>query len=174
MAFSAGITKIRHAGAGDVRKIAEIEGKCFPVEEAASLESIEKRVKAFPNHFWLLFDCDETGGERELISFINGLVTNQKDLCDEMYDDASIHDENGEWQMIFGVDTAPEFQHKGFASQVMQQVISDSKRDGRKGIVLTCKEKLRTFYEKFGFVSEGVSSSTHGGVVWLQMRLIFG
>ena len=29
------------------------------------------------------------------------------------------------------------------------------------------------YYAKFGFVSEGVSASTHGGVVWYQMRLTF-
>ena len=90
-----------------------------------------------------------------------------------MYDNPSLHEEKGGWQMIFGVDTNPAFQHRGFASKVMEQVISDAKAQDRKGIVLTCKEKLRTFYEKFGFVSEGVSDSTHGGVVWLQMRLIF-
>lgn len=167
------MTRIRHAKSEDIEKIAELESRCFPVEEAASRESIEKRVKAFPNHFWLLFECNEDGTERELISFINGMTTNLRDLCDEMYENANLHDENGDWQMIFGVDTAPEFQHKGFASLVMKRVIADSKRDGRKGIVLTCKEKLRTFYEQFGFVSEGVSDSTHGGVVWLQMRLAF-
>ncbi len=167
------MTKIRHAHLGDVEKLNEVESLCFPAAEAASLESLEKRVNAFPNHFWLLFDCDENGTEKELVSFINGLVTNQKDLTDEMYDNPSLHDENGDWQMIFGVDTAPAFQHKGFASRVMERVIADTKCDGRKGIVLTCKEKLRTFYEKFGFKSEGVSNSTHGGVVWLQMRILF-
>ena len=29
------------------------------------------------------------------------------------------------------------------------------------------------YYAGFGFVSEGVSGSTHGGVVWYQMRLKF-
>ena len=39
--------------------------------------------------------------------------------------------------------------------------------------VLTCKEALVHYYAKFGFVNEGVSGSTHGGVVWYQMRLKF-
>lgn len=43
----------------------------------------------------------------------------------------------------------------------------------RKGIVLTCKERLIGFYAQFGFVDEGVSVSTHGDVVWHQMRLTF-
>ena len=167
------MTKIRHASLNDLEKLSEVESLCFPPAEAAGRQSIERRLKVFPNHFWLLFECDETGNEKELISFINGLVTSRKDLTDEMYDNPLLHEEKGDWQMIFGVDTNPAFQHMGFASKVMEQVISDAKDQGRKGIVLTCKEKLRTFYEKFGFKSEGVSDSTHGGVVWLQLRLIF-
>ena len=167
------MTKIRHASLNDLEKLSEVESLCFPPAEAACRQSIERRLKVFPNHFWLLFECDETGNKKELISFINGLVTSRKDLTDEMYDNPLLHEEKGDWQMIFGVDTNPAFQHRGFASKVMEQVISDAKDQGRKGIVLTCKEKLRTFYEKFGFVSEGVSDSTHGGVVWLQLRLAF-
>ena len=41
-------------------------------------------------------------------------------------------------------------------------------------LVLTCKEKLVPYYAKFDFSDEGVSDkSTHGNVVWHQMRLAF-
>ena len=36
-----------------------------------------------------------------------------------------------------------------------------------------CKDRLVHYYETFGFRSEGVSDSTHGGVVWYAMRLTF-
>lgn len=159
--------KIRHATIEDAKKISELENICFPFAEAASEESIFRRVKAFPNHFWLGFDGDN------LVSFVNGLATNQKDLTDEMYENENLHDESGNWQMIFGVDTAPDYRKRGFASQVMETAISDSKRQKRKGLVLTCKEKLIPFYERFGFKNEGLSSSEHGGVKWYQMRLEF-
>ena len=45
------------------------------------------------------------------------------------------------------------------------------KAQGCKGLVLTCKDKLVPYYVKFGFVSEGISQSTHGDVIWYQMRL---
>ena len=73
--------------------------------------------------------------------------------------------------MLFGVGTLPSRQHQGFAGRLMKQVIRDAKAQGRRGIVLTCKEKLIPFYEQFGFVKEGKSESVHGGVVWYQMRL---
>ena len=55
----------------------------------------------------------------------------------------------------------------------MRQAIADARAQGRKGLVLTCKDRLVHYYAKLGFVNEGVSGSTHGGVVWQQMRLTF-
>lgn len=37
----------------------------------------------------------------------------EKDLKDEMYDDPNFCDEEGEWQMVFGVVTHPKHQHQG-------------------------------------------------------------
>ena len=51
--------------------------------------------------------------------------------------------------------------------------LNQAKKEGKKGIVLTCKDRLVHYYAKFGFVNEGVSESTHGDVVWYQMRLTF-
>lgn len=45
--------------------------------------------------------------------------------------------------------------------------------EGRKGLVLTGKDKLIHYYKTFGFVSEGISESVHGNAVWYQMRLTF-
>ena len=59
------------------------------------------------------------------------------------------------------------------ASALLRQVKADAKAAGRKGIVLTCKDRLLGFYAQFGFVDEGISGSTHGDVVWHQMRLRF-
>ena len=75
--------------------------------------------------------------------------------------------------MIFGVDTIPAYRRKGCAEMVLNRVIADTKAAGRKGLVLTCRDYLVHYYAKFGFVSEGISESGHGGVVWYQMRLTF-
>ena len=57
--------------------------------------------------------------------------------------------------------------------ETLRKVVADAKAQGRKGLVLTCKEHLVHYYAKFGFVSEGVSVSEHGGAKWYQMRLEF-
>ena len=53
-----------------------------------------------------------------------------------------MHDPKDSWQMIFGVDTIPAYRRRGCAEKVLNQVIEDTRKAGRKGLVLTCKDKL--------------------------------
>lgn len=159
--------EIRKGTLKDLEAIAAVEAECFPAAEAATAEEFTGRLKFYGNHFWLLFE-DET-----LAAFVDGFCTDTPNLTDEMYADASLHDEQGAWQMIFGVNTLPACRRQGYAEQLLRRAIADARVQGRKGLVLTCKDRLVHYYAKFGFVSEGISGSTHGGVVWYQMRLTF-
>lgn len=159
---------IRYATMADLDDIASVESECFPVLEAATKEEFEQRIKYYGNHFWLMFDDDK------LIAFVDGFVTDEADLTDEMYENASMHDENGAWQMIFGVNTLPEYRRCGYAKELIKKAILDARKQNRKGLVLTCKESLVPYYSRFGFVDEGITDkSTHGNVLWHQMRLDF-
>lgn len=159
--------EIRKATLNDLDAITALEAACFPEAEAASRDSFEKRLKVFADRFWLMWDGDR------LVSMVNGMVTDQEELVDEMFADASIHQPEGAWQMIFGVATHPEYQRQGLAAQVLERAIADVKAEGRRGLILTCKDFRIHYYAKFGFVSEGVSGSEHGGAKWYQMRLEF-
>ena len=159
---------IRYATMADLDDIASVESECFPVLEAATKEEFEQRIKYYGNHFWLMFDDDK------LIAFVDGFVTDEADLTDEMYENASMHDENGAWQMIFGVNTLPDYRRCGCAKELIKKAILDARKQNRKGLVLTCKESLVPYYSKFGFIDEGITDkSTHGNVLWHQMRLDF-
>ena len=159
---------IRTATIKDLEMVAAVEAQCFLPAEAATKEAFVGRLQHYGNHFWLLFE-DESEGE--LICFVDGFVTDEADLTDEMYEKASMHNERGAWQMIFGLNTLPAYRCQGYAAILVQEVIKAAKEEGRRGVVLTCKEKLVHYYAKFGFVDEGISGSTHGNVVWHQMRL---
>ena len=159
--------EIHTATMTDLSAVTQLEAICFPAAEAASEESFARRLEHYPNHFWLLKDGDT------LVSFVNGLATNEPDLRDEMYDNAVLHREDGAWQMIFGVDTHPDYRRQGCAGKLLEHVIGEARAQGRKGLVLTCKKALVPYYSKFSFVSEGISQSTHGDVTWYQMRLTF-
>jgi len=157
---------IRHAAKNDLDVLAAIEAASYPSAEGASKESIEERIENFSDCFWIL-----ENENNEIISFINGMLTDQENLTDDMYENASMHDADGSWLMIFSVVTDQKYRDNGYAGMVMRRVIEDMKAEHRSGIVLTCKEKLIGFYSQFGFKSEGVSVSTHGDAVWYQMRL---
>ena len=159
---------IRTATLNDLDAVTAVEAACFPAAEAATREELADRLAHYGDHFWLMFD----GGT--LIAFVDGMVTDAADLTDAMYADASLHNENGAWQMIFGVNTLPEYRKRGHACELIRRAIADARQQGRKGLVLTCKERLLPYYAKFGFQDEGVTDkSTHGNVAWHQMRLSF-
>lgn len=160
--------EIRHATKHDISAISEVEAKCFPPSEAASEKAFTERIENYGNHFWLMYENDK------LIAFVDGFVTDESDLTDEMFANATMHDENGAWQMIFGVNTLPEYRNNGYASELLRRAVDEAKEQGRKGVVLTCKDKLLPFYARLGFVDEGITDkSTHGNAVWHQMRIIF-
>ena len=158
---------IRKATLSDLNEITALEALCFPPAEAAKEEDFKKRLESYPSCFWPLTVDDR------IIGVVNGMVSDSDVLVDEMYSNASLHNPDGAWQMIFGVETHPDHQGRGYMAKLLNQVIADVKEEGRQGLVLTCKDNLVGFYERLGFKNEGVSGSTHGGVVWYQMKLTF-
>ena len=159
--------EIRTGTIDDTDKLAAIEAECFPPAEAATKDILKNRLICYGNHFWLLFK------NGVLVSFVDGMVTDDPDLQDEMYEKADMHNENGNWQMIFGVNTVPAERRRGYAGKLLRRAIADAQLQGRKGVVLTCKTELIPYYRQFGFAEEGKSKSIHGNVTWYQMRLTF-
>lgn len=158
--------KIREVTINDLDAVTNLEAICFPAAEAAPMESFKWRIETYPTHFFVMEN--ERG---EIISFINGPVTKEADLVDEMFAEPSYSNEQGDWQMIFGLATHPDYQRKGYAGQLMRALIEQARSEGRKGVVLTCKEHKIKYYSTFGFKDEGLSCSNHGGVPWHQMRI---
>ena len=158
---------IRQMRMDEVEQIVEIEAICFPKEEAADLRSFVERVEKFGDCFLV------AESEGKVIGFINGMVTNQETIADEMFENASLHRKDGVWQSVFGLDVLPEYRCRGVAAELMRAFIEMARVEGRKGCILTCKERLIPYYSKFGYVNKGVSKSQHGGAVWYDMILEF-
>jgi len=158
---------IRKGNENDIDSITYIESKCFPVSEAASKNDIKNRMNIFPDHFFIA----QMNGE--MVGFVNGLVSDERNISDDMYENASLHNEKGQFQMIFGLDVLPQYRGKGIAHKLMRSIIDAAKEEGRKGVVLTCKYELISFYEELGFHSKGISKSIHGGVIWYDMELTY-
>jgi len=159
--------EIRKARLSDLDGISALEAVCFPEAEAASRESFLQRLQSFPDSF---FVAEEGEG---IIGFVNGCATDEEVISDEMFASASLHNPAGSWQAIFGLDVHPDFRKQGIAAKLMKHMINAARVAGRKGLILTCKDKLIHYYESFGYVSKGVSKSNHGGAVWYDMILKF-
>jgi len=157
--------KIRQVLIEDLNEVAKIEKICFPEAEAASRESFERRIKTFPDSFFVAED------DEKIIGFINGCVTNETTIYDELYENSSLHVKDGAYQTIFGLDVIPDYERQGIAAQLMNHMIRKAKESGKKGVILTCKERLIHYYSKFGYVNKGISKSVHGGARWYDMIL---
>lgn len=156
---------IRKATLADLDILTEIEAACFPEAEAATRESIEQRLKHFADHF-LIAEADG-----KALGFINGCVTDELTIRDVMFEDASLHNPEGRFQSIFGLDVLPDYRQQGIAAALMEALIDQAKEEKRAGLILTCKDRLIHYYNKFGYKNQGISGSTHGGAVWYDMLL---
>ena len=157
----------RTAQLSDLDRVTEIEYICFPAEQAATRAAFEQRIKTFPSHFILLEH------EGTPIGFVNGAVLDARYIEDEMYERTDSHNERGAYQSVYGLDVLPEYRGRGLAHKLMAQLIDQAKKEGRRGVTLTCLDEKIGFYETMGFKNEGVSDSSHGGVVWYNMILEF-
>lgn len=158
---------IRQAVADDITKIAEVEEKCFPPSEAATIKSFFERFMAFPECF-LVAEADG-----KVVGHINGCVTDAPKLSDALYHNTALHMPEAPWQTVFGIAVLPEYQRQGIARALMGKFKEETKNRGKKGIVLTCKDEKIGFYESLGFTYDGVSASSHGGARWNDMILKF-
>lgn len=161
------MVNIRQARSDEVAVMAEIEALGFPASEAAPLSAFESRFAVFPECFFVL----EVDGK--VAGFMNGCVHTEPAVPDALYAHPNLHQADGDFQTVFGLVVHPDYQGLGYARQLVKHFIQASQAAGRKGVVLTCKDKLVPFYESVGFVFQGVSESKHGGVTWNDMLLIF-
>ena len=158
---------IRNAKKEEAALLAQIEAECFPAAEAAGKQDIEARMDVFEDCFFVA----ETNGK--IVGFINGAVAKEASLPDQMYHDASLHDPNGAYQTVFGLDVLPAYRRNGIAGRLLKRMIHHARECQRKGVVLTCKDHLVHYYAGFGFKHRGVADSTHGGAKWNEMKLLF-
>lgn len=156
---------IRTVTQDDIQACYQIEQKCFEESEAASLESIEKRVRLYPAGF-LVAEIDH-----QIVGMVNSGSTDKDDITDEAFKKLIGHTDNGKNIVIFSVSVLPEFQGRKIASELLKRFIRRAGDLKKEKILLLCKTALIRFYESFGFEHAGMSTSTHGGFEWHEMIL---
>ncbi len=149
----------------DLDAISEIENMGFPEGKAASKEAILHRFNDFPQGF-----LAARSGDR-IVGFVNGAPSHQRFITDDLFKSDAVFDLQGENLILFSLAVHPDFRDRGIAAFLLNGILREAVKDGRKRAVLTCREKLIPYYESFGFVNRGVSESVTGGIVWYNMDI---
>ena len=156
---------IRAARPADLEQIAAIEAACFPPAQAGSREDIRQRLAVYPGHV-LVGEWDGA-----IVGYIMGPVIEPMYIEDAMFHDTACHHPEGLYQSVFSLAVAPAFQRRGFGGQLLRAMADLARREGRRGVTLTCLDAKVGYYAAFGFRDHGVGSSVHGGVPWHNMVL---
>lgn len=144
---------------------ADIEGICFPPNEACSRQHMKERIAVAADTFLVAIDRD-TG---RMAGFINGIATNEMSFRDDFFTDASLHNPTGNVLMIMGLDVLPEYRKQGLGRELVYSCCRREQEKGRRMAVLTCHGKLVKMYKRMGFEDHGESESTWGGAKWHEM-----
>ena len=155
---------IRNVVPADLDAVTELEELCFSPETAATRQALDYRIRTFPERF---FVAEQDG---RIIGLINGCASDLSAIADELYGPQG-HDPKGKNQMVFGLAVREDCRCRGVGTALMERLIRSCRETGMERVVLTCREEKISYYERFGYVNNGVSQSVHGGVVWYDMVL---
>lgn len=139
-----------------------LEQRCYPPEAAATLSGFYFRYRNYRPYFWSAW----LGSE--LIGITNGIRTSQKACGDEMKGDHS-DDKDGSNFCVLTVAVDPKHRRQGVGALLLRKLIMTCEANGIEKMILMCERHLIPFYEAEQFKQLGVSSSTHGGIVWYEM-----
>jgi ribosomal protein S18 acetylase RimI-like enzyme len=156
---------IRYVLPEDLNGCFAVEISGFPPEEAATRETIKRRIERFPEGF-LVAEVDG-----RIVGILNSAATNKDDISDEELKQLIGHDPAGKNMVVFALAVLPEYQKRGIAAQLMSRFVEQARQRKNENVLLMCKQHLIAYYEKRGFLHVGRSKSTHGGAEWHEMRL---
>ena len=157
--------RIRQARLDDLDRIVEIELENFSVWEAIPRSVFEAHLQKIQTSFLVAED------EGRVIGYVEGPVGPQRYLQDQSFTE-DIEDHSnlpGGYISVTCLSIAKEAQALGVGKKLLTALKEIALENKREGINLTCHDYLIAYYEKHGFVNEGLSQSTFAGETWYDM-----
>lgn len=155
---------IRRAELTDLAAVHRIEVANFSEEEAIPKDVLADHIQKIQTSFLV---AEQDGA---LLGYLEGPVVKERHLKDSSFTAVEDFSEDpGGFISITSLSIAPEAQGLGVGKILLDTMKEIARRDGREGINLTCHDYLIPYYEKHGFVNEGLSQSTYAGEIWYDM-----
>lgn len=92
---------------------------------------------------------------------------------DEMFVETPTNLPRGGHQLVFTLAVSPLARHQQIGSQLLTALAEKAQADGRTSMALTCLERLIPFYERNGFINQGVANSEHAGETWYNLEKVW-
>ena len=143
--------KITAVDPQDLPAILRIERLGFNEAEAGTAAQYQARINQLADTFLAARDADQ------LVGFIVGPVVNARFKYP------------GGNQMIQTIAVDPDYRGQGIGSSLLQAIEKQAIQNQRHHIALTCLLDRVPFYEKNGYVNQGIAASAHAGEVWYNM-----
>lgn len=155
-----------YAKTSDLDDIMHIETADFSPNEASSRASMLEQIERLSDSFLVAYN-----EENKVVGYVAGPVTAGKFVEDSMFEHSERNPNFYGYQKITSLAVHPDYQGQGIAKKLMLAFIEQARLKNRRGVSLTCHDYLIGYYEKYGFVNEGVSDSKWGGEIWYDMLL---
>ncbi|KXT93143.1 putative arylalkylamine n-acetyltransferase [Streptococcus oralis] len=157
--------KIRQARFSDLDRIIEIELENFSLEEAIPRSVFEAHLREIQTSFLV------AEKEGRVLGYIEGPVVPHRHLQDQSFtEEVEDHSHiSGGYISVTCLSIAKEAQDLGVGKRLLTALKEVAVEQEREGINLTCHDYLILYYEKHGFVNEGISQSNFAGEIWYDM-----
>ena len=157
--------KIRQARFSDLDRILEIELENFSLEEAIPRSVFEAHLREIQTSFLV------AEKEGRVLGYIEGPVVPHRHLQDQSFtEEVEDHSHrSGGYISVTCLSIAKEAQDLGVGKRLLTALKEVAVEQEREGINLTCHDYLILYYEKHGFVNEGISQSNFAGETWYDM-----
>ena len=146
-------------------QIMTIEKAGFTPAEAATEASMAERIRLISDTFLVAKDGDT------VLGYIVGPAFDQRYLTDALFDKSTPNSPTDRYQTVLSLAVSPDHQQGGLGSQLLTALAQVARQQHRQAITLTCLQRLVPFYERNGYVNEGVSASAHAGETWYNLVL---
>ena len=157
--------KIRQARFSDLDRIIEIELENFSLEEAIPRSVFEAHLREIQTSFLV------AEKEGRVLGYIEGPVVPHRHLQDQSFtEEVEDHSHISDGYIsVTCLSIAKEAQDLGVGKRLLTALKEVAVEQEREGINLTCHDYLILYYEKHGFVNEGISQSNFAGETWYDM-----